>query len=105
MKDQLRGPIHYGGLFGETLVNRIQNDGMLIYETARRFADCTDGLSNTLIVAEDALSPDPVWINGRNVFVVAYGINDPSAWIGDNEIRSLHPGGAMTLTVAGSCIF
>jgi prepilin-type N-terminal cleavage/methylation domain-containing protein len=103
--DRPRGPIHYGGLFGEVIVNRVQNDGMMVYEVAMRFSDCRDGLSNTLVVAEDALSPDPEWINGRNVFVVAHGVNDPDAWIGDNEIRSLHPGGAMALTVAGSVHF
>lgn len=104
-RDRPRGPIHYGGLFGEMIVNRVQNDGMFVYEVAIRFSECRDGLTNTLIVAEDALSPDPEWINGRNVFVVAHGVNDPQAWIGDNEIRSLHPGGAMALTAAGSVHF
>jgi prepilin-type N-terminal cleavage/methylation domain-containing protein len=99
---QVRGPIDYGGLYGETHVDRTNNDGLLVYERAFSFADCSDGLNQTFVVAEDALGPDPEWINGRNVFVVAYGINDPDAWIGDNEIRSLHPGLAMTLLLGGA---
>lgn len=101
-RDQLRGPIHYGGLYGETLIDRAQNDGLLVYERSFQFRDCTDGLNQTMIVAEDSLSPDPEWINGRNVFVVSHGINDPTAWIGDNEIRSLHPTLAVVLFAGGN---
>lgn len=101
-KEQLRGPTHYGGIYGEILLTRAQDDGLLVYDRAFRFRDCTDGLNQTLIVAEDALGPDPEWINGRNVFVVAHGINDPTAWIGDNEIRSLHPSLAMVLFAGGN---
>jgi prepilin-type N-terminal cleavage/methylation domain-containing protein len=91
------GLISYGGIYGELLVDREQDDGMFVYELAFRFQDVIDGLSNTIAISEDVGGPDRQWINGRNVFVVAHGINDPTAWVGDNEIRSAHEGGAMVL--------
>ncbi|MCA9126257.1 MAG: DUF1559 domain-containing protein [Planctomycetales bacterium] len=93
----IRGKTDYGGLFGETLVDRRQDDGIFLYDQRIRFASISDGLSNTLAVSEDIGGPDNEWINGRNVFVQSGGINDPHAWIGDNEIRSKHSGGAMLL--------
>lgn len=97
-----RGPTHYGGLYGETLVDREQRDGVFLYNDAVAFRDCLDGLSQTMAVSEDVVGPHGEWINGNNVFVQSHGINDPSAWIFDNEIRSLHPGGATALFVDGS---
>ena len=97
LRDLERGRIDYGGLFGERIVSREPDDGLFLYDQIVRFKDVIDGLSNTMAIAEDVGGPDSEWINGRNVFVQAHGINDPSAWIGDNEIRSRHPGGAMTL--------
>lgn len=91
------GHITYGGIFGERILNSAPDDGLFLYERSIRFSEITDGLSNTLAVSEDVGGPDKEWINGRNVFVVAYGINDPTAWVGDNEIRSRHPAGAMAL--------
>lgn len=91
------GQISYGGIFGELITDREQDDGLFVYEKAFRFSDVLDGLTNTIAVSEDVGGPDRQWINGRNVFVVAHGINDRSAWIGDNEIRSAHSGGAMVL--------
>lgn len=92
-----KGLISYGGIFGELIVDREQDDGLFVNEHAFRFSDLLDGLTNTIAVSEDVGGPDRQWINGRNIFVVAHGINDKSAWVGDNEIRSAHAGGAMIL--------
>ena len=92
-----RAPTDYGGLFGETLVDAPSDDGVFLYDWRIAFRDISDGLSNTLAVSEDVGGPHAEWINGLNVFVQSGGINDPKAWIGDNEIRSQHTGGAMLL--------
>ena len=82
--------------------DRRADDGMFMYDRVLAFRDCTDGLSNTIATGEDVFGPDSEWINGGNVFVQSHGINDRSVWVGDNEIRSLHPAGAMVLFVDGS---
>ncbi|QDT02629.1 hypothetical protein K227x_10070 [Rubripirellula lacrimiformis] len=97
-----RGETSYGGLYGELMVDRRSDDGMFLYDRVIAFRDCLDGLSNTIATGEDMLGPDSEWINGGNVFVQSHPINDPTVWIGDNEIRSLHPAGAMVLFVDGS---
>ncbi len=101
-KDGPRGEITYGGLFGERLVDRRPDDGVFLYDKEIAFRDCIDGLSNTMATGEDMLSLESQWINGGNVFVQAHPINDKNVWIGDNEIRSLHPAGAMVLLLDGS---
>lgn len=101
----VRGQSDYGGLFGETMVDRIQDDGLFLYERSIAFRDVSDGLSNTMAVSEDVGGPDSEWINGRNVFVQSGGINDPKAWIGDNEIRSRHGPGATVLFADGRSVF
>ena len=97
-----RGEISYGGLYGERLVDRRSNDGVFLYEKHIRFRDCLDGLSVTMATGEDMVGPDSQWINGGNVFIQSHPINDDAAWVGDNEIRSLHPAGAMVLFLDGS---
>jgi len=101
----VRGKTDYGGLYGERMVDREPDDGVFLYETPIPFKDVADGLSNTLAVAEDVGGPDNQWINGRNVFVQSGAINDSTAWIGDNEIRSTHPSGAMVLFLDGRVEF
>lgn len=102
---QQPGHISFGGLYGERIVDSQPDDGLFLYDIAIRFRDIRDGLTYTLAVAEDTGGPDTQWINGRNVFVVAHGINDASAWIGDNEIRSAHDDGAMVLFADGRVTF
>lgn len=104
-RNLVRGQSDYGGLYGESMVDRDSSDGMFLYDRSIAFRDVTDGLSNTLAVSEDVGGPDSEWINGRNVFVQSGGINDPNAWIGDNEIRSRHGPGAMVLFVDGHTVF
>lgn len=101
-KDELRGEITYGGLYGERLVDRRSDDGLFLYDRRIAFRDCLDGLSQTIATGEDMLGLESEWINGGNIFVQSYPINDPNVWVGDNEIRSLHPAGAMLLMLDGS---
>lgn len=97
-----RAEISYAGIFGERLVDRRPDDGVFLYDRVIRFRDCLDGLSNTIATGEDMIGPESEWINGGNVLVQAHPINDDRVWVGDNEIRSLHPAGAMVLFVDGS---
>ena len=92
----------YGGLYGERLIDMRIDDGVFLHDRRIAFRDCIDGLSQTIATGEDVLGPDSEWINGGNVFVQAHPINDDTAWLGDNEIRSLHPAGAMVLFLDGS---
>jgi prepilin-type N-terminal cleavage/methylation domain-containing protein len=104
-RNLVRGQTDYGGLYGEIIVDRQQDDGIFLYERRIAFRDIIDGLSNTIAVSEDIGGPDSEWINGRNVFVQSGGINDPTAWIGDNEIRSKHTGGATVLFADARVMF
>lgn len=99
-----RGPCDYGGIYGE----RIQGPnnppkGTMIYDHRYSSSDVSDGLSNTLIVAEDTGWPDGQWINGRNLFDQAYAINAAPRF--ENDIRSHHPGGAQAILANGSVRF
>jgi prepilin-type N-terminal cleavage/methylation domain-containing protein len=99
-----RGPCDYGGIYGE----RIQgpNDppkGIMVYDRRYSSSDVSDGLSNTLIVAEDTEWPEGQWINGRNLFDQAFPINAAPAF--ENDIRSRHPGGANGVLANGSVRF
>jgi prepilin-type N-terminal cleavage/methylation domain-containing protein len=100
-----RGQIDYGGLFGELMLDTAPDDGVFLHEVSIAFHQIRDGLTQTMAVAEDVGGPNSEWIDGRNIFVQAGGINDPTAWPGDNEIRSLHAGGAMTLFADGRTVF
>lgn len=100
-----RGLTDYAGLFGERIVSRDIWTGVFLYDRPIPFKAIFDGLSNTMCVAEDVGGPNSEWINGLNVFVQSHGINDRTAWIGDNEIRSLHPSGAMVLFTDGHSQF
>ena len=99
-----RGPCDYGGIFGERISS--PNDppkGTMIYDKRYGATDIPDGLSTTLIVAEDTAWSDGQWINGRNVFDQAFAINAAPKF--ENDIRSYHPGGANAVTASGHVRF
>ena len=91
-----RAPCHYGGIYGERITS--PNDppkGIMLLDQSVRAEDVKDGLSSTVIVAEDTMWTDGQWINGRNIFDQAFGVNDAPAF--ENDIRSQHPGGAQVV--------
>ena len=93
-----RGPIDYGGIYGERISSpNNPPKGMMLIDTRLNSDDCSDGMSNTLIVAEDSAWPDGQWMNGLNIFDQAFAINHAPAF--ENDIRSFHPGGANAVYV------
>lgn len=99
-----RGPCDYGGIYGE----RIQSPnyppkGPMLIDELVRLSQITDGSSHTLLVAEDSGFVDGQWINGRNIFDQAFAINTSPAF--ENDIRSEHPGGALSLLAGGRVKF
>jgi prepilin-type N-terminal cleavage/methylation domain-containing protein/prepilin-type processing-associated H-X9-DG protein len=99
-----RGACDYGGMFGERITSpNHPPKGTMLIDVAVRAAEVDDGLSNTIIVGEDARFPDGQWINGRNLFDQAFAINAAPPF--ENDLRSDHPGGAHALFADGGVKF
>jgi prepilin-type N-terminal cleavage/methylation domain-containing protein/prepilin-type processing-associated H-X9-DG protein len=73
-----------------------------------RAKDITDGLSNTMVVAECSGrgAETGIWAAGQNVSAIQFAINGNAedAWYSE-DIRSDHPGGAIALFADGSAHF
>jgi len=99
-----RGPCDYGGIYGERITSpNNPPKGTMLYDIQISTAHIQDGISNTLIVAEDSRFDDGQWINGRNIFDQAFAINLAPDW--ENDIRSEHSGGAFATRADGSVSF
>ncbi len=99
-----RGPCDYGGIYGERISSpNNPPKGTMLYDCWISTAEIRDGTSNTLLISEDSQWADGQWINGRNIFDQAFAINAAPAY--ENDIRSLHPGGAMAVLGDGSVRF
>mgnify|MGYP002622489207 CR=1 FL=1 len=99
-----RAVIDYGGIYGERITGpNNPAKGVMIYTRAIHMGEVLDGLSHTLVISEDANWKDAQWINGLNVFDQAFPINQAPAF--ENDIRSLHPTGAMGLYCDASVHF
>ncbi len=99
------GVIDYGGMAGSAFpgVMELMN-GVLIYDRAIAARDIRDGLSNTILVAEDTgrgASMDGEWSNGENIFDQSGPINAMQ----NNEMWSDHSGGVNALYCDGSAHF
>lgn len=99
--------------------------GLLDYNAARRHSDCTDGLSNTILIAEDAGRLDryqmgkkiagyvdgAAWADYNSEYYVHGSNADGSGGRcaincdNSNEIYSFHTGGAMVLVGDGTVRF
>jgi len=108
------GRCDYGGISGEMISTPKRSmKGVLVNDLRYAPQDITDGLSKTLLVGECGIGfwPDGQWINGRNLFEQAYAVNSKEAFIPstgvwfDDELRSLHPGGALGLAGDGAVHF
>jgi prepilin-type N-terminal cleavage/methylation domain-containing protein/prepilin-type processing-associated H-X9-DG protein len=87
-----RGACDYGGIYGEALSGpNNPPKGVMLYAQYVCIRDIIDGTAHTMMVSEDSGWPDGQWINGTNVFDVAYPINKAPAI--ENDLRSKHPGG------------
>jgi len=107
---EFMGVTDYGGMYGAAISTRTTpgNGVMLDYRhPAIKFADITDGTSQTIVIAENTGrggALDGEWSNGQNIFDQDGKINDP-------EMRALdgmwsdHQGGAQVLFCDGSVHF
>lgn len=99
-----RGPSDYGGMYGERITSpNSPPKGTMLIDEVVRFRHVTDGTSHTIVVGEDTGFADGEWINGRNIFDQAFGVNAAPAI--ENDLRSEHPGGAQVALADGSVRF
>jgi prepilin-type N-terminal cleavage/methylation domain-containing protein/prepilin-type processing-associated H-X9-DG protein len=93
----------YGGMYGAGLLPPVGN-GVMLYDRSICARQITDGLSHTIVVAEDTgrgAKLDGEWADGENIFDQTVQVNQ----LQDNEIWSDHPGGAQVLMCDASVHF
>jgi prepilin-type N-terminal cleavage/methylation domain-containing protein len=98
--DYRAAAIDYGGVYGAAQLSPSSN-GVMLFDRAVSFDEITDGVSHTLIVAEDSgrgRGMDGEWINGENIFDLGGQVNLQQ----HDDLWSDHPGAAMALRCDGS---
>jgi prepilin-type N-terminal cleavage/methylation domain-containing protein/prepilin-type processing-associated H-X9-DG protein len=101
---QGRGACDYGGMNGERITSpNNPPKGTMLHDQCVNMTMIRDGLSRTILIAEDSVNPDGQWINGLNVFDQAFAINQGPKF--ENDLRSLHTGGAQCAMADGSVRF
>jgi prepilin-type N-terminal cleavage/methylation domain-containing protein len=94
----------YGGMFGVGDPALPLGNGVMVYDRRISAKQIGDGLSRTIIVAEDTgrgANLRSAWIDGQNCFDQTGPINSTQ----NNEIWSDHPGGALVAMCDGSAHF
>ena len=90
----------YGGMFGAQGLGFRPASGVMLFDRSITAREITDGLSRTIIVAEDTgrgSRQDAQWANGENIFDVTVTVNR----FQHNEVWSDHSGGAFALMCDG----
>jgi prepilin-type N-terminal cleavage/methylation domain-containing protein/prepilin-type processing-associated H-X9-DG protein len=99
-------------VIGLGLAASLNRSGLFSNDNTVRFTDCTDGLSNTILVVEDAGRPE-FWVQGVRVGTI--GVTAPSSqnqssygvWAGRDNKTQIHGHtmgtGTTGLTIAGPC--
>src|SRR5207247_678635 len=65
------GAADYGGMYGTSGPGLTAGNGMMLFNQAIRMTEVTDGLEQTIIVAEDTgrgTTEDGQWANGENIY-------------------------------------
>jgi hypothetical protein len=91
----------YGGMYGAVGPGLPAANGVMLFDQKVSTQDIRDGLSHTMIVAEDTgrgTVQDSQWINGENIFDVTSTLNATQ----HNEIWSDHPSSANILLCDGT---
>ncbi|HVU87367.1 MAG TPA: DUF1559 domain-containing protein [Pirellulales bacterium] len=101
----MRACSDYGGMFGNGLLPlSLYANGVMLYDRSIRQSEIVDGLSHTIIIAEDTGRGSLTggeWANGENIFDSTKSVNI----FQDNEIWSDHVGAAQVLMCDGSAHF
>lgn len=107
-------PTEYMGVLGGRGTSAFTNDGVFFVNSETRFANISDGLSNTLVMGERGIPTDLYWgwatcgATSWDVFLTmryGYTKGDPRSSSGLRHFWSYHPGGAQFTRADGSVTF